>query len=196
MKIYQALIYASLIATFSVHTNATTITFGPGSYGTPVGATNEGIYTYDTFSGALFRDSQGNGDSFNMEGLAGTGGVLSLARNDVLNGLFTFDGADVAWQFNISDSVIFEGFLSGVSQGIDSFLTSADSAYTSYLSNNLSGVFIDTLFVTLNAPTTSQASVVDNIVLTEVASVPEPSTIALFGLGLLGFGLARRKKHN
>ena len=76
---------------------AAIITF-TGPIGTPVASTAEGVYTYSTFSGGLFRDTQGNGDSFNMEGCSVCGGgVLKVVRNDVAGGLFKFNGADVAF---------------------------------------------------------------------------------------------------
>ena len=41
---------------------------------------------------------------------------------------------------------------------------------------------------------TSDAVLTSNSVLTIDAVVPEPSIVALFGLGLLGLGFARRRK--
>jgi hypothetical protein len=186
-------IAAGLFALLPLTAGAATITF-PGPIGTPVTPTVEGNYTYSTFSGGLYRDTQGNGDAFNMEGLSNVGGVLRLARNDIAGGLFFFDQADVAWQFNISAGIRFEGFLLGASVGFDTFVTTANSAYSTHPSSFLAGVAIDELRVTLGGAGNS-AAVVDNIVLRENArSVPDAaSAITLLGLTLLGIAGVRRK---
>lgn len=173
--------------------NASVITFGPGSIGSPVGSTVEGNYTYDTYGGALFRDTQGNGDLFNMEGLSGTGGVLSIVRTDGAGVLFTFDGADIGWQFNRADTIYFEGFLGGLSQGSDSFLTTADSLYSTIVSSILSGLVIDELRITMNAPS-GTASILDNVILSEKSAVPAPAALGFLGFGLAGLGVIRRKR--
>lgn len=186
------LVFVLLVTTSIAH--AYVITFGPGDIGSFVGPTIEGDYAYDEFSGGLFRDTQGNGDSFNMEGesISG-GGILEVYRDDIVDGLFTFDGADVMYQFNSVYGITFEGYLGGLLQGSDIFATNNTSTYTTYASSGLSGVYIDQLRVTLDAAS-SWATVVDNIVVTSV-SVPEPTTMILFATGLAGLvGISRRKK--
>ena len=55
-----------------------------------------------------------NGDLFDMEGcsLCG-GGVMSVIRHDRDDGLFTFEGADIATQFDLSGLIIFSGYVGG-----------------------------------------------------------------------------------
>ena len=190
-KQFVLLMFALMIPAAS---QAAIITF-TGPIGTPVASTAEGVYTYSTFSGGLFRDSQGNGDSFNMEGCSSCGGgVLRVVRNDVAGGLFTFNGADVAFQFNTVAPITFRGYLSSVLVGTDIFNTALGSVYTSHLSNLLSGVAIDELRVQLNA-TSNSATVVDNINVT-ASAIPEPATLALVGLALAGLAFRRRTKRD
>jgi hypothetical protein len=169
---------------------AATITFGPGAYGSPVGPTAEGNFTYDTFSGGLFRDGQGNGDAYAMEGCSACGGgVLRIVRNDVLGGAFTFDGADVMYQFGAVYPISFSGYLNGALVGTDVFQTLGNSTYSTHGSLVLAGLAIDELRVQLDAAS-SFATVIDNVVVTPTA-VPEPSTLLL--LGAVFSGLAARR---
>lgn len=186
---------ALAIGTLALSTlaQADVITFGPGEIGDPVEPTVEGAFIYSTLSGGLFRDTEGNGDGFNMEGLSGAGGVLKVVRNDVPGGAFTFNGADVAFQFEVSFDIVFEGYLLGVLQASDAFAPNLTSTYTTFASSNLAGVAIDELRVNLVAPP-STASVVDNIIVTpsRIDAVPEPASLALFA-GMVGLLAARRR---
>ena len=56
----------------------------------------------------------------------------------------------------------------------------------------LAGLAVSRLELRSDAPTKWFA--LDNLDINNVAQVPAPGTIALLGLGLIGFGLARRKK--
>ncbi len=159
--------------------------------GTP---TAEGVFTYDVLTGGLFRDWDGNPDP-DMEGYSGVdGGVMTVARNDVAGGLFTFDGADVRFEYDQAYAIKFTGLLGGVVQGVDLFTTTSDTTWTTHLASNLSGVSIDQLLVTLDAGS-DWATDVDNLVLTpKGGSVPEPAAAAFLGASVVGLQLMRRRR--
>src|SRR5437879_6099973 len=79
-------------------------TNGPIGPGSP---TTEGIFTYDTLSGSLFRDSDGNPGN-DMEGNSSAGGgVLRIVRSDLAGGLFTFDASDIRFESNTASPITF-----------------------------------------------------------------------------------------
>jgi hypothetical protein len=95
--------------------------FGPG---TP---TVEGIFRYDAFSGGLFGElfSFGNPPP-EVEGAVRTGGGgLTVVRNDVPGGLFTFDAADIVSHFREDQPVTLAGFRRMSSQSRPRCLCSA-----------------------------------------------------------------------
>jgi len=175
--------------------SASTITF---SSATPdalfLGPTVEGDFSYELFSGGLYVDgSNGNPGAEIEGGTAAAGGTLKIVRDDVVDGLFTFDQADVQ-QFNFGAvSIVLQGYLGGVLQGTDSLLTSSVSlVHTTSLSSNLNGVSIDELRVFLDASSGPFAwEGIDNIVVT---SVPEPTTIVLVAAGLVALNLRERNR--
>lgn len=184
------LVIAAAAILFPAASYADVITFGPGAYGSPVTLTVEGIFQYNTFSGGLFRDSQGNGDAFDMEGCSVCGGgVLTIKRNDVAGGLFNFNSADIALQFDTVYPIVFRGYVGNVLVASDSFNTLAGSIYKNVLAAALGGLAIDELRIQLDA-NQGFAAVVDNVNLT--ARVPEPTTLALFGTVLAGLAIRRR----
>ena len=162
--------------------------FGPGN------PTVESGYRYDALSGTLIRSVRGNPNP-SIEGRFNTtGGILQIVRDDLAGGLFTFDGADIAKDnFGIGRFIVIAGYRNGVLQASESFQSSAsDLVFTTISSIALSGVLIDELQIGLEA-LDSQSEIVDNVVLT-ASSVPEPSTIAMLGLGLAGFGYRKSLK--
>jgi PEP-CTERM motif len=166
-----------------------------------VGPFTEGAFTYNTASGSLFNDAATGNPAPAMAGGDAPGGILRIVRTD--GGLFTFDGADVAHFLWILRVVTFSGVLNGILQNeVNLFTTqnSLDFAGGSQGSGALSGVPINELLVELerNQFNTNQFEAVDNIRLTLIndAQVPEPTALALLGLGLAAFGWSRRKSKN
>lgn len=183
------------VAGFVTGAQAATISFSTCTHGTQSGATDEGMFTYTTSSGSLFCDDNGNPNQ-DMEGLDGVGGILSIVRNDLAGGLFTFDTADIQSERGLAVNgpidVTFEGLLNGIVQASDTFTT--DSNWTSHVARNLDGILIDELQITLPAPT-GAAGEVDNIVLTptESSAVPEPSSVLVIATAFGALLLFRRR---
>lgn len=155
----------------------------------------EGDFTYEAISGTLWRsDARGN-PAPSLEGRSGAGGgVASFIRFD--GGLFTFDQVDIAQTGFGATAIVFEGFLGGASQGMDSLITAPGTQFfESRSSVNLAGKAIDQLRVTLDATLTAWESI-DNLTLSS-ASVPEPSSMVVLGIcfGVGGF-LRRPKERN
>jgi hypothetical protein len=136
-------------------------------------------FVYDLLPGSPFTDRLWGEDSIggnpvpHMEG-HDDNGTLRIVKSG--GGNFTFDGADIAqWELPLT-TVTFEGFLGGISQGTDSYVTSAaNDVWSSHTSVVLSGVHIDELRVVLNGGSSGldPFEQVDNIVLGEaIAEIP------------------------
>jgi hypothetical protein len=172
---------------------ADTITFSTASPGVFAGSAIEGDFRYELFSGGLFIDAANGNPGNEVEGgIAGGGGVLRIVRDDVVGGLFTFDGAHVV-QFSFGAvPIVIEGYLGGALQASDSLVTSAANlAHLSLASVNLNGVTIDELRVVLNATSAPFAwEGVDNV---GVTVIPEPGTALLLLTGLIALRAGRRR---
>ena len=196
-KLYILFVFVVGITTAQQSSGATITFSGAGATGIFSGPVDEGIFRYDTFSGGLVVQAGSRGNPVpHMEGNGFTGGgVLSIIRNDIAGGLFTFDAADVAVVSFDGNNVVTEGFLLGASQGSDTLITlNGDNNWVTRNSVNLSGVLIDELRITLDALGSPAGwEELDNVVVTE-ASVPDAgSTALLMAMGLAGLGIVRRR---
>lgn len=177
------------------------------------GFANAGLITFEGFnnqeySSPITRDDYVIGNVIGHEqhfheidstqfGLPDNGtGVLLNDRNsqlfveNSLGGIFSLLSVDVAGYFSSNTGLIIEGFLAGSSVGTIN-LASMGSAYTSLLGNTLGNV--DRLvFDGVNNGGNSNF-VIDNLSLVGGISVPEPSTLAIFALGVMGLASRRFK---
>jgi hypothetical protein len=117
--------------------------------------------------------TQSNGGAFSLSSLDAAVAYLNLSSS-----------------FNATSLTIVGTLLGGgtVSQGIGLDLGASTMVFDSNWSN-----LISIEFVASGSLNDTNAFVVDNIVLSPV-SVPEPGTLALLGLGLVGMGMRRRIK--
>jgi hypothetical protein len=94
-----------------------------------------------------------------------------------------------AWFASAWDSVLTLNF-TGLRNGVEVYSTSLDATRTAAQQVVFNWSNIDTFRIM----DFGNHFAMDNLVINENASVPEPSTLALLSLGMAGFGFSRKKK--
>lgn len=122
-------------------------------------------------------------------------GFASFSLYGTSGQLFTLSSFVAGSEFGGADPLTLRGYLNGSLVGTDVFDPNPAGSYISFTPTNLLGVTIDTLEFDLG-PAGPGPTHIDDIMLNEVSSVPEPTSMAIFGLGALGMAYrARRKNH-
>jgi len=179
---------------------ANKITFDTTNFGSLTGPVTENGFTYSTLSGELFVNSPGNPGQ-DMEGSeAAGGGALKIVS--ATGGDFDFNALDYS-AFNISGTgsqmLVVKGLLGASTVGMDTYTLASTSNipytnWTTELASVLAGKTLSELDITLNAGFPAFTEAIDNVVLTPLAAVPEPSSLALLGAGVLALGWVRRRR--
>jgi hypothetical protein len=161
-----------------------------------------GIYKFSSsaqLTGALYLDAQSNANALWVFQIGSTLTTASASSVNVVNGVL---GADYGLYWQVGSSATL-----GTSTAFEGNILADQSITLNTTATMLCGRAIALNgAVTMDTNTVSNDCLLDNIsgpsdygskgnsggVIS--SSVPEPATLALFGLGLLGFGFSRRQK--
>jgi hypothetical protein len=206
---YMTVAVTAVAITLASPVLANTITFETAPAGAGfTGPVTEDGFTYSTLSGGLFINHFGNSgkDAEGNQSLGG--GVLKIVS--ATSGDFNFNGIDFA-AFDLfrpgSQTLTVEGFIGASSVGVDQYTLDntsdvskgTNANWTTEAASVLAGKPISELRISLTASSAGTGFTfgenVDNVVLTpELASVPEPSSLALLAAAAGASSLIRRRR--
>jgi hypothetical protein len=178
---------AFVLCLISGNLHASIMTFGVGAQSQPTaGFTySEDGYTMTTSGGRFnFQGPWANSNPNFADGYVETwnNAVVFTFTND-LNQLFDFTGIDLGHVLNNPANWLINGY-QGASL-VNSITVGTNDVISDY------SAFTDLTSLSIQAGSDPRFASFDNI---SFSAVPEPSIIALFGLGLVGIGFARRRR--
>jgi len=185
---------------------ANTITFETANLGVFTSSVTENGFIYSKLGGALFVAQFGNSGK-DAEGTISGGGMLKIVS--ATGSDFNFNGLDFsAFDFSGtgSQTLKVEGFLGGSSVGVDQYTLANTKVFnpkydnwTTEAASVLAGKSISELDITLNASVANSGLLfsenIDNVVLAlEAAAIPEPSSLTLLGIAVVGASFVRLRR--
>ena len=168
---------------------------------------SEGIFDF-TSTGDLFVEfGVGLGADFSTQwlgsGFGDGGSFVSFGSFSITSGSFTIDSGvfwtsdDDGFDFSVGD-IDFVGLLSaGGEVTVTINIAPTGDLPDGYVNVSFAGTALDGVSLSgmrFDIPGSLNYLLIDNLSLNATASVPEPGTFALFGLGLAGIGLMRRRR--
>jgi hypothetical protein len=170
------------------------------------------IIDFESLSTGAFTEGEDNGFKITAQGTdtkiidpqLGTGNTAfsdggSQVPSDWFfstNSSFIFEQFDMGSFYNKGDHVLVTGWLGSALKGVDKYTTTTskwNGQLSTEFAKSLQGVEIDKILITM-VSTSQLHGVIDNVVMTKIPSVvPEPSTLAIFALGIIGLTSRRFK---
>jgi hypothetical protein len=193
-KIYLLLVSLMLSISFGANAGLITIDFEDFAFGNFSSGTEDGVLISAVGTTPQVATSGVSGKAAYSNICCGTSGVsfslwtFSLENTDLL---FTFEKLDIAGSWHFGDGIRIDGYFNGDQIGSDTFKTEGLN-YKTETADGLQGVKVDQLKITMR----NQVGFpfMDNIILKTHTQVPEPTTIAIFALSLMGLASHKFKK--
>jgi hypothetical protein len=195
----RALVLTTSLLGLLVHStaDAATIAFNPlvAPNGTPyTGHSEVGFNVAPTFGNWNVGQAFGNPTPSIFGGPIGAPVPSEIAVTEAGGGTFVFSSAEIVSN-NGRSQYFFDGFLGGMNVLSQTGFIGANLGFAAILNTIAPGQLLDRLEIGIVPLSGTSSFNVDNINVTAAEpAVPEPTSMALFGLTALGFGVGFRRR--